>query len=139
MSSPGSLIDTGAIATGADAFAQASMSPADIQVAQLYDAFSATPLLLLENLKFTPEGASGEYVHSGAMDPGGSMPTNTYGGLLSYGHTGDSSGMSVLIEGVRQTMGEAGDRQVAKAERNLIHCYGGMMFDHATLILGREA
>ena len=60
------------------------------------------------------------------------------GGLLSFGHTGDSSGMSVLVEGVRQVMGEAGERQVAKADRSLIHCYGGMMFDHATLILGRE-
>lgn len=139
MSSPGSLIETGAVATGAAAFAQAGMSPSDIQVAQLYDAFSATPLLLLENLKFTAEGGSGEFVRSGAIDQGGRMPTNTYGGLLSYGHTGDSSGMSVLIEGVRQVMGEAGERQVDKADRGLIHCYGGMMFDHATLILGREA
>lgn len=139
MSSPGSLIETGAISAGEQAFAQAGMSPSDIQVAQLYDAFSATPLVLLENLKFTAEGGSGEFVRSGAMDPGGAMPTNTYGGLLSYGHTGDSSGMSVLIEGVRQVMGEAGERQVAKADRGLVHCYGGMMFDHATLILGREA
>ena len=139
MSTPGSLIETGAVATGAAAFAQAGMSPADIQVAQLYDAFSATPLLLLENIGFVDAGGSGEFVRSGAMDPGGVMPTNTYGGLLSYGHTGDSSGMSVLIEGVRQVMGEAGERQVAKADRSLIHCYGGMMFDHATLILGRES
>lgn len=138
MSSPGSLIETGAIETGKAAFAQAGMSPQDIQVAQLYDAFSATPLLLLENLNFTAEGASGEFARSGAMEPGGSLPTNTFGGLLSFGHTGDSSGMSVLIEGVRQVMGEAGERQVAKADRGLVHCYGGMMFDHATLILGRE-
>lgn len=138
MSSPGSLIETGAIPAGEQAFAQAGMSPADIQVAQLYDAFSATPLLLLENLKFVEPGGSGEFVRSGGFDADGRMPTNTYGGLLSFGHTGDSSGMSVLVEGVRQVMGEAGDRQVAKADRSLIHCYGGMMFDHATLILGRE-
>lgn len=138
MSSPGSLIETGALVSGADAFARARMSPSDINVAQLYDAFSATPLLLLENLKFVEEGGSGEFVRSGALDPGGRLPTNTYGGLMSFGHTGDASGMSVLIEGVRQVMNDAGDRQVPKADRGLVHCYGGMMFDHVTLILGRE-
>lgn len=139
MSSPGSLIETGALASGAEAFARAGLTPADIDVAQLYDAFSATPLLLLENLKFVDEGGSGEFVRSGAMDPGGRLPVNTYGGLISYGHTGDASGMSVLIEGVRQVMNDAGDRQVPNAAQGLVHCYGGMMFDHVTLILGREA
>lgn len=139
ISSPGSLIETGAVQSGAEAFRRAGLSPADIDVAQLYDAFTSTPLLLLENLKFVDEGGSGEFVQSGGMDPGGKMPVNTYGGLISFGHTGDASGMSVLIEGVRQVMGEAGERQVARADRGLVHCYGGMMFDHVTLILGREA
>ena len=104
MSSPGSLIETGALVSGPDAFQRAGLTPADINVAQLYDAFSATPLLLMENLGFVDEGGSGEFVRSGGMDPGGRLPVNTYGGLLSFGHTGDSSGMSVLIEGVRQVM-----------------------------------
>jgi len=63
---------------------------------------------------------------------------NTYGGLLSFGHTGDSSGMSMVVEGALQTMGLAGDRQVADADIVLVHTYGGMMADHCTLIFGRE-
>jgi acetyl-CoA acetyltransferase len=138
ISSAGDLVETGAVRTGKEAFAAAGMTPADIDVAQLYDAFSATPLMLLENLGFCAPGTSGEFVRSGAADPGGSLPMNTFGGLLSFGHTGDSSGMSVLIEGAKQAMGTAGDRQVAHAEKVLVHCYGGMMYDHTTLILGRE-
>jgi len=72
------------------------------------------------------------------MDPGGKMPVNTYGGLMSYGHTGDSSGMSLVVEGAKQAMGTAGPNQVPNVRNSLIHVYGGMMFDHATLILGRE-
>lgn len=132
------LNETGAVQSGAEAFAQANLTPADIDVAQLYDAFSATPLILLENLGFCAPGTSGDFFNSGACDPGGRFPVNTYGGLLSYGHTGDSSGMSVLVEGARQAMGQAGARQITGAENVLVHCYGGMMYDHTTLILGRQ-
>ena len=78
-------------------------------------------------------------MQSGATDPGGSLPMNTGGGLLSFGHTGESSGMSVLLEGVRQVMGQAGPHQVDKADTALVHVYGGMMYEHATIILGRSA
>lgn len=139
MSNAGNLIETGATVSGQAAFAQAGMTPSDIDVVQLYDAFSATPLILLENLGFCAPGDSGAFVQSGATDPGGILPMNTNGGLLSFGHTGDSSGMSVLIEAARQTMGEAGPNQVEKASRVLAHCYGGMMYDHTTLILARDA
>jgi acetyl-CoA acetyltransferase len=63
---------------------------------------------------------------------------NTNGGLLSFGHTGDASGMSVLIEGVRQVMGSAGPAQVEGTQNVLVHTYGGMMGEHATLILGQS-
>ena len=68
----------------------------------------------------------------------GALPVNTYGGLLSFGHTGDASGMSLLTAGALQTMGLAGPTQVDDADRVLVHTYGGIMFDHATLVLGRE-
>lgn len=138
VSGAGALDESGAVQSGAEAFASAGLTPGDIDVAQLYDAFSATPLILLENLGLCARGASGTLYKSGACDPGGSFPVNTYGGLLSFGHTGDSSGMSVLIEGARQAMGLAGARQVAKSDRVLVHCYGGIMYDHTTLILGRR-
>lgn len=139
MSNAGNLIETGATVSGPEAFRRAGMQPSDIDVAQLYDAFSATPLILLENLGFCAPGTSGDFIQSGATDPGGSLPVNTNGGLLSFGHTGDSSGMSVLVEAARQVMGEAGPNQVEKADNVLAHCYGGMMYDHTTLILSRNA
>lgn len=139
ISNAGDLIETGATVSGPEAFRRAGMQPSDIDVAQLYDAFSATPLILLENLGFCAPGTSGAFIRSGATDPGGSLPMNTNGGLLSFGHTGDSSGISVLIEAARQVMGEAGPNQVEKAENVLAHCYGGMMYDHTTLILSRNA
>ena len=139
MSNAGNLIETGATVSGPEAFRRAGMQPSDIDVVQLYDAFSATPLILLENLGFCAPGTSGAFIRSGAADPGGSLPMNTNGGLLSFGHTGDSSGMSVLIEAARQVMSEAGPNQVEKAENVLAHCYGGMMYDHTTLILSRNA
>jgi len=64
---------------------------------------------------------------------------NTGGGLLSFGHTGEASGMSVLLEGARQVMGTAGEHQVEKANTTLVHVYGGMMYEHATIILGSPA
>lgn len=132
------LVQTLAARTGARAFGSAGLSPADMDMAMLYDAFSFTPLLLLENMGFTPPGQSAAFVQSGAMDPGGSLPVNTNGGLLSFGHTGEASGMSVLVEGVRQIMSQAGANQLDRARTALVHCYGGMMYEHATLILGRS-
>lgn len=138
ISDPGDLVQTGAVTSSKAAFAEAGLTPDDIDVAQLYDAFSATPLILLENIGFCSLGQSGQFVQSGALDPGGRLPTNTYGGLMSFGHTGDASGMSLVTEGALQALGQAGERQVDQVRNVLIHAYGGMMFDHTTLILGRE-
>ncbi|MGE3690116.1 MAG: thiolase family protein [Novosphingobium sp.] len=138
LSDRGNLLETGAAEAGARAFSSAGLTPDDIDVAQLYDAFSSSPLILLEELGFCAPGEAAGFVASGAIDPGGSLPVNTYGGLLSFGHTGDSSGMSMLTAGALQTMGLAGPTQVENANRVLVHTYGGIMFDHATLILGRE-
>ncbi len=132
------LIDTVAGRTGADAFRRSGLQHRDIDTAMLYDAFSATPLVLLENLGFCKPGQAGAFVQSGAIDPGGSLPVNTNGGLLSFGHTGEASGMSLLVEGARQVMGQAGANQLERADTALVHVYGGMMYEHATLILGRS-
>lgn len=138
LGEPGDLLQSGAIRSAPEAFAQAGLAPADIDVAQLYDAFTSTPLILLEALGFCAPGEAPAFVHAGGIDPGGRLPVNTYGGLLSFGHTGDASGMSLLTEGAMQAMGIAGANQVADANHVLVHAYGGMMYDHATLILGRE-
>lgn len=134
-----SLIHSGARRSGARAYEQAGIAPSEIDTVQLYDAFSANPLMLLEDLAFCGRGTAPALVHSGATDPGGTLPLNTNGGLLSFGHTGDASGMSGLVEGVRQVMGAAGDRQVEPLETALVHSYGGMLAEHCTVILGRTA
>lgn len=136
VSDEGNLIETGATISGPRAFAEAGLTPADIDVAQIYDAFSSTPLILLENLGFCAPGGAPALVNSGACDPGGHLPMNTYGGLMSFGHTGEACGMSLLIEGARQAMGMAGERQVPNVRHSLIHAYGGMLYDHGTMILG---
>lgn len=124
--------------TGKEAFAMAGLTPGNIDVVQAYDAFSFCPLLVLDDLGFGREaGSAGELAMAGAFQPGGALPLNTNGGLLSYGHTGEAAGMSLLVEGARQIMGEAGPTQLS-CETALIHSYGGMFSEHSTLILGRE-
>lgn len=135
--SPG-MAPVGITESGRAAFAMAELGHDDIQHAQLYDAFSFNPLMLLDKLGFATPDVAAEWFRSGRTSPGGDFPVNTYGGLIGYGHTGDASGMSMLVEGARQVMGAYPDRQVA-ADTALIHTYGGMMAEHCTLILGREA
>lgn len=132
------LTTMGSETSGALAYRMAGLEPQDIDVVELYDAFTINPIILLEDLKFCKKGEGGAFVQAGCTDPGGELPMNTYGGLLSYGHGGDASGLSLIVEGARQTMGLAGERQVPDAEHVLVHCYGGVMGEHATLILGRN-
>ena len=94
------------------AFAMAGMAPKDIDVVQLYDAFTINTLLFLEDLGFCAKGEGGAFVANGGIAPGGQLPVNTNGGGLSCVHPG-MYGIFLLIEAVRQLRGEAGERQVA--------------------------
>ena len=120
------------------AYRMAGLVPSDVRLAQLYDSFSYNPILGVEQLGLVPDGRGGEFFLAGRGAPGGDLPVNTNGGLLSYGHTGDASGLSVLAEAALQVMGRAGDRQ-ADAGVALAHGYGGMMCEHAVVLLGRSA
>jgi acetyl-CoA acetyltransferase len=133
-----SLTRTAAAESGARAFAQARLTPADVDVAQLYDAFTITPILFLEDLGFCAKGDGGPFAASGAIAPGGSLPVNTNGGGLSYTHPG-MYGLHALVEGVRQLRGACGDRQVAGCEVALVHGNGGVLSSQATLVLGSAA
>lgn len=126
----------GAGRSARDAFAMARLTPSDVDVAELYDAFTINPILLMEETGLVAPGEGGPTFAEGRTAPRGDLPVNTYGGLLSFGHTGGASGMSMVVEGARQVMGTAGDRQV-DAPIALIQTYGGMMADHSTLLLGR--
>ncbi len=133
------LTTCGAKDAGAQAFGMAGMTPADIDVAMLYDCFTITVLLLLEDLGFCGRGEAGAFVESGAIELGGTLPVNTHGGLLSHGHPGRPGGVFHIIEAVRQLRGQCGARQVADAARAFVHGNGGILSTHATLILGRNA
>ncbi|HVL30701.1 MAG TPA: acetyl-CoA acetyltransferase [Solirubrobacteraceae bacterium] len=129
---------TAAVDSGARAFAMAGVGPADVGVAQLYDAFTINPILFLEDLGFCPKGDGGPFVAGGAIAPGGRLAVNTNGGGLSYTHPG-MYGIFLLVEAVRQLRGEAGERQQAGVEVALAHGNGGALSAQATALLGTEA
>lgn len=133
-----SLTSTAATRSGASAFAQARLAPADVDVAQIYDAFTITPILFLEDLGFCAKGDGGPLAASGAIAPGGSLPMNTNGGGLSYTHPG-MYGLHAIVEAVRQLRGECGERQVAGCEVAVAHGNGGVLSSQATLVLGSAA
>ena len=135
MSAAPDLTSTGAVASGARAFAMAGLRADEIDVVQLYDSFTITVLLTLEALGFCPRGASGAFVAGGTLGPGGARPINTSGGGLSYCHPG-MFGIFLVIEAVRQLRGEAGARQLPRARTALCHGTGGILSTHATVILG---
>jgi len=120
---------------GATAFQMAGLTPKDIGVAQLYDCFSITVLMTLEDYGFCPPGQAAGFVAEGRIARGGDLPINTAGGLLS--ETG-MPGLQLVQEGVRQMRGTA-KLQVPTAEFALVSNQGGVMDTHATLILGRAA
>ena len=114
------------------AFAMAGLGPKDIDVAELYDCFTITPLMTLEDYGFCKPGQAGPFVSDGCIEIGGDLPLNTSGGLLS--ETG-MPGMQLTIEAVRQLRGVA-VTQVKGAKVALVSNQGGTMHTHATLILG---
>jgi len=122
---------------GERAFAMAGVTPGDIDVAQVYDAFTIVPIMALEALGFCKEGEGGAFVSGQRTAPGGSFPMNTNGGGLSYTHSG-MYGMFTLVEAVRQLRGECGPRQVVGATLALCHGLGGMFSAAATLITSTE-
>ena len=132
------LVHTGAIESGAAAYKSAGLGPTQIDVAQLYDCFTITVLVELEDLGFCPKGEGGRFVEGGRIRFDGDLPTTTHGGLLSAGHPGLPGGLFHVLEGVRQIRGEAGGRQARRAETALVHGNGGVIAVHCTLILGAE-
>lgn len=132
------LTTSAAVESGRRAFEMAGLRPADIDVAQIYDCFTPVVLIELEDLGFCEKGEAGALVAEGHTAPGGRLPMNTNGGLLSYCHPGNPGSMFALTEAVFQLRHEAGARQVKGAETALVHGQGGIMSSHATLILGRE-
>jgi acetyl-CoA acetyltransferase len=138
ISSMPDLTVTGALASGKEAYAMAGLEPKDIDVVELYDAFTINTILFLEDLGFCAKGEGGAFVSGGRIAPGGELPVNTNGGGLSYCHPG-MYGLFLLIEAVRQLRGECGARQVKDAETAIAHGNGGVLSSQSTVILGTAA
>lgn len=131
------LTVTDARITGAQALKRAGASLDQIDLVQLYDAFTINPILFLEDLGFCEKGEGGRFVEDGRIAPGGALPVNTNGGGLSCVHPGMYS-MFGLVEAVRQLRGECGERQVRNARTCLVHGNGGVLSAQATTILSTE-
>src|SRR5579885_262500 len=127
-----------AIASGQAAFTMAGLTPADIDVSEIYDSFTITVLMTLEALGFCGRGEGGAFVSGQRTAPGGPFPLNTNGGGLSYCHPG-MYGIFLLIEATRQLRGECGPRQVENARIALAHGTGGVLSSAATVILGKDS
>ncbi|GAA2329744.1 thiolase C-terminal domain-containing protein [Streptomyces cuspidosporus] len=130
-----------AAASGRQAFERAGVGPSDIDVAELYDAFTYMTLVTLEDLGFCAKGEGGAFVGKGRLRLDGELPTNTDGGGLAACHPG-MRGLFLLVEAVRQLRGEAGDRQVHKAggrlpELAVASGTGGWFCSSGTVVLGR--
>ncbi len=139
ISQASSLTTSAALDSGRLAYEMAGLGPADMDFAQLYDCFTPTVLVELEDLGFCAKGEGGAFLETGATRPGGSLPVNTHGGMLSHCHPGNPGAMFALTESVWQLRGQAGERQLPGAEVGLVHGQGGIMSSHTSIILGREA
>jgi acetyl-CoA acetyltransferase len=137
ISAAPSLTEFGCRESARTAFAQAGVSPGEIDVAEIYDSFTITLLVELESIGFFPKGASGRAAAAGELGPEGQLPCNTHGGLLSYGHPGAAGGMFHIVEAVTQLRHEGGLRQVRKAELAFVHGDGGVLSAHCSLVLGK--
>lgn len=123
--------------SGKLAFERAGVTPDDVDVCQIYDAFTSGVLLTFEGLGFCKPGEGGDFVADGKMRVGGALPTNTDGGGLSSCHPG-MRGMFLLVEGAKQLRGETGARQVPDAKICAVNGTGGWFSSAGTVILGTE-
>ena len=139
ISQAANLTTSAAVDSGRRAYEMAGLGPREMHFAQLYDCFTPTVLVELEDLGFCEKGEGGSFLQTGATRPGGALPVNTHGGMLSHCHPGNPGAMFALTESVWQLRGQAGERQVEGAEVGLLHAQGGIMSSHTSIILGREA
>lgn len=136
VSQAGELVPTGAVESGRLAYRQAGLRPGDVDVVYAYDAFGFLQCVQLEDLGFCGPGEGADLVASGATSPGGRLPVNTHGGVLSHSHAGKPSALFMVAEAVHQLRGGCGPRQVPGATTALVHAEGGILASHTTLLLG---
>jgi acetyl-CoA acetyltransferase len=129
---PAETLTSGAPLASATAFRMAGIRPNDVQFCELYDCYTFTVLVTLEDYGFCPKGEGGPFVAAGHTAPGGSLPVNTGGGQLSSSYMW---GMTPIAEAIVQVRGEAGERQVPRRDVALVSGNGGLLSTHTTLVL----
>ena len=117
------------------AFAMAGIKRSDVQAAQIYDCYTITVLLTLEDAGFVPKGEGMRWVREHDLTWRGDFPMNTHGGQLSFGQSGTSGGMSQVIEAFHQIAGRAGERQLKDCDTVFVSGTGGVMSEQGALIL----
>ena len=130
-----SLTSFGAAAAAERAGLGRRVRVADLRYAAIYDSFTITLAILLEELGLASRGDAGSLAGAGHFGLEGKLPLNTHGGLLSYGHCGVGGAMAHLVETHLQMTGRAGPRQVADASPALLHGDGGVLSSHVSLLL----
>ena len=139
ISAAPSLTRSGAAAAMEKALAAAGVKTADADYAAIYDSFTITLTILLEELGLAPRGGAGKLARDGYFAHDGELPLNTHGGLLSYGHCGVGGAMAHLVEAHRQLTNRAESRQARNASLALLHGDGGVLPSHVSLVLESAA
>ncbi|HXF17177.1 MAG TPA: thiolase family protein [Burkholderiales bacterium] len=139
ISAAPSLTQFAAGASVAKALGAAGAELGDVNYAAIYDSFTITLTILLEEIGLAPRGGAGRQAREGHYDHDGPLPLNTHGGLLSYGHCGVGGAMAHLVEAQRQLTNRAQNRQAGNATLALLHGDGGVLSSHVSLVLERVA
>lgn len=132
------VLQCGAAQAARQAFAEAGLGVREVDYLGVYDSFTITLVMLLEEIGFAPRAGAATRARNGDFAPAGVLPLNTHGGLLSFGHCGVAGGLAHVVEAWRQMAGLAGARQIAPPRRAFLHADGGVMSSHVSLLLSRE-
>ncbi|MEZ2296097.1 thiolase family protein [Variovorax sp. RCC_210] len=137
LSAMADVMQCGAAEAAQRAFGEAGLRVDDIDCLGIYDSFTITLAMLLEEIGFAPRGGAAQRVRNGDFRADGPLPLNTHGGLLSFGHCGVAGGMAHTVEVFRQMTGQAGSRQLRRPRHAFVHADGGVMSSHVSLVLSR--
>ena len=117
------------------AFSMAGVAPAEVDMVQIYDCYTITALLTIEDSGFCGKGEGLDFVREHDLSYKGDFPCNTHGGQLGYGQAGQAGGMSHIVEAVSQIQGRAGNRQLARHDLAYVSGTGGVMSEQAALVV----
>ena len=129
------LVRTPIVRAADTAFSMAGLQRSDVDIASVYDCYTITVLMTLEDAGFCPKGEGMQWVVDHDLTHRGDFPVNTAGGQLSFGQAGMAGGMHHVVDGTRQVMGRSADAQVADCNTAFVSGTGGIMSEQVALLL----